>query len=51
VDFWSPLEEVVSFKRNVYRSALQEFAELLFTDGKFAPVMPAGKNIGLIQGG
>jgi putative (di)nucleoside polyphosphate hydrolase len=51
VDFWSPLEEVVSFKRNVYRSALQEFAELLFTDGKFAPAMPAGKDIGLVHGG
>ena len=51
VDFWSSLEGVVSFKRNVYRSALQEFADLVFTDGKFAPVMPAGKDIGLVRGG
>jgi putative (di)nucleoside polyphosphate hydrolase len=26
VDYWSPLKEVVSFKRKVYRSALEEFA-------------------------
>jgi len=51
VDFWSPLDGVVSFKRNVYRSALEEFAELLFTDGKFTPTMPAGKDIGLGHGG
>jgi putative (di)nucleoside polyphosphate hydrolase len=51
VDFWSPLEGVVSFKRNVYRSALEEFAELLFTDGKFTPTMPAGKDVSLGHGG
>lgn len=30
VEYWHPLQEVVSFKRNVYRSALQEFEPLLF---------------------
>jgi putative (di)nucleoside polyphosphate hydrolase len=29
VDFWLPLEEVVSFKRGVYRRALTEFAPRL----------------------
>ncbi|MDH5547755.1 MAG: RNA pyrophosphohydrolase [Gammaproteobacteria bacterium] len=29
VDFWHPLNEVVSFKRDVYESALSEFAPLL----------------------
>lgn len=33
VDYWHPLEEVVSFKRNVYRKALDELAPLLFPDG------------------
>jgi putative (di)nucleoside polyphosphate hydrolase len=37
VDYWHPLKEVVSFKRNVYRQALNELAPLLFPDG-----MPAG---------
>ncbi|MGB5438986.1 MAG: RNA pyrophosphohydrolase [Gammaproteobacteria bacterium] len=37
VDYWHPLEEVVSFKRNVYRQALNELAPLLFPDG-----LPAG---------
>jgi putative (di)nucleoside polyphosphate hydrolase len=30
VDYWHPLEEVVSFKRNVYERALKEFEPLLF---------------------
>ena len=30
VEYWHPLQEVVSFKRDVYRSALQEFETLLF---------------------
>ncbi len=30
VDYWYPLEEVVDFKRNVYRKALNELAPLLF---------------------
>jgi putative (di)nucleoside polyphosphate hydrolase len=33
VDYWQPLDEVVAFKRNVYRKALQELAPLLFPDG------------------
>ena len=30
VDYWHPLKEVVSFKRDVYQSALEEFESLLF---------------------
>jgi putative (di)nucleoside polyphosphate hydrolase len=33
VDYWQPLEEVVAFKRRVYRKALNELAPLLFPDG------------------
>lgn len=33
VDYWQPLDEVVPFKRNVYRKALHELAPLLFPDG------------------
>ena len=33
VDYWHPLKEVVSFKRNVYRQALNEQAPLLFPEG------------------
>jgi putative (di)nucleoside polyphosphate hydrolase len=33
VDYWYPLREVVSFKRNVYERALYELAPLLFPDG------------------
>lgn len=29
VDYWHPLSEVVSFKQDVYRSALNEFAPLM----------------------
>lgn len=29
VNYWHPLEEVIFFKRNVYRKALEEFAPLL----------------------
>jgi putative (di)nucleoside polyphosphate hydrolase len=32
VDYWRPAREVVFFKRQVYRRALQELAPLLFTD-------------------
>jgi putative (di)nucleoside polyphosphate hydrolase len=32
VSYWYPLKEVVSFKRQVYESALQEFAPLIFSD-------------------
>jgi putative (di)nucleoside polyphosphate hydrolase len=30
VEYWQPLREVVAFKRDVYRSALKEFENLLF---------------------
>lgn len=30
VDFWHPVEEVVSFKRNVYEQALKQFAPFIF---------------------
>lgn len=33
VDYWQPVDEVVFFKRRVYREALKEFAPLLFPDG------------------
>ncbi|HSG10577.1 MAG TPA: RNA pyrophosphohydrolase [Gammaproteobacteria bacterium] len=39
VDYWHPLKEVVSFKRNVYRKALNELAPLLFPEG--VPDRPA----------
>ena len=40
VDYWYPVGEVVSFKREVYRLALGELAPLVFPDG--APPMPEG---------
>jgi len=33
VDYWHPLNEVVSFKRNVYKKALSELEPLLFPEG------------------
>jgi putative (di)nucleoside polyphosphate hydrolase len=36
VDYWHPLQEVVSFKREVYRGALRELAPLIG-----APIQPA----------
>jgi putative (di)nucleoside polyphosphate hydrolase len=33
VEYWLPLREVVFFKRDVYRRALNELAPLLFPDG------------------
>jgi len=33
VDYWHPLNEVVAFKRNVYKKALHELAPLLFPGG------------------
>ncbi len=33
VDYWQPLQEVVSFKRTVYKKALNELAPLVFPDG------------------
>ena len=32
VDYWQPLREVVSFKKNVYRQALNELAPLVLPD-------------------
>lgn len=37
VDFWEPLREVVFFKRDVYRRALNELGPLLFPDGPPSP--------------
>lgn len=37
VDYWQPLEEVIFFKRRVYRQALSELAPLLFPDGVAVP--------------
>lgn len=39
VDYWHPLDEVIFFKRRVYRDALTEFAPMLFPEG--APDAPA----------
>ncbi len=41
VDYWHPLQEVVAFKRKVYRQALSELAPLLFPDG--APDFPGAR--------
>ena len=41
VDYWHPLQEVVAFKRNVYRKALNELAPLLFPGG--VPEIPGQK--------
>ena len=38
VDYWHPLDEVIFFKRSVYREALTEFAPTLFPQG--APPAP-----------
>jgi putative (di)nucleoside polyphosphate hydrolase len=40
VDYWYPLHAVVSFKRQVYRRALEELAPLLFPDNKTMTVPP-----------
>ena len=41
VDYWHPLNEVIFFKRAVYREALMELAPVLFPGG--APTPPAPK--------
>ena len=41
VEYWHPLEEVIFFKRTVYRNALTELAPLLFPQG--APPAPTQK--------
>jgi putative (di)nucleoside polyphosphate hydrolase len=43
VDYWHPLNEVVAFKRNVYKRALRELAPLLFPDG--VPGLPGNKRL------
>lgn len=42
VSFWYPVRQVVSFKRDVYRRAMKEFAQFLFdsTKNEPAPVHP-----------
>ena len=37
VDYWHPLNEVVAFKRNVYKKALRELAPLVFPEGAPRP--------------
>jgi len=37
VDYWYPLEEVVHFKRDVYRGALKELAPLVHSQGANSP--------------
>ncbi len=39
VDFWQPLREVVSFKRDVYRRALHELAPLMDGHGTVLPAV------------
>lgn len=43
VDYWHPLNEVVAFKRKVYRKALSELAPLLFPEG--VPACPLDRNV------
>lgn len=44
VDWWAPLEQVVFFKRRVYRRALSELAPLVFPDAETAPApAPRGR--------
>jgi putative (di)nucleoside polyphosphate hydrolase len=39
VDYWYPLQVVVSFKRSVYMRALKELAPLLFPEGQTMPTV------------
>lgn len=32
VDYWTPVDEIISFKRKVYKQALQEFSRLIERD-------------------
>lgn len=47
VDYWQPLSEVVSFKRDVYDSALNELAPLLFPPEGRAPPACAAERLKL----
>jgi putative (di)nucleoside polyphosphate hydrolase len=42
ISYWRPMQEVVFFKRRVYRLALQELAPLVFPGG--APAQPARRH-------
>ncbi|MEE9287827.1 MAG: hypothetical protein V3W33_07110, partial [Gammaproteobacteria bacterium] len=33
ISYWDPIQEVVAFKRSVYRRALQKFAPLILPEG------------------
>ena len=41
VSFWYPVRQVVSFKRDVYRKVMKEFASVLFTDNP--PIFSASR--------
>lgn len=44
VSFWYPVRQVVSFKRDVYRKALKEFAAILFDSSKAPLNVESRKN-------
>lgn len=44
VDYWHPLNEVVSFKREVYRGALRELAPLIGAPNQPAPSVGGAKS-------
>jgi putative (di)nucleoside polyphosphate hydrolase len=44
VDYWQPLQDVIFFKRNVYRQALQELGPIVFPEG--LPPQPHGETDG-----
>jgi putative (di)nucleoside polyphosphate hydrolase len=48
VDYWQPLREVIFFKRDVYRQALQQLGPILFPEG--LPPLPDGEANGEISG-
>lgn len=39
VAYWSPLQEIVEFKRQVYEQALQEFAPLVRSAERYSPLL------------
>ncbi len=45
VNYWYPLQEVVSFKRPVYQRALRELAPLLEAPGNPAPALPVDSRL------
>ncbi|MEF3192946.1 MAG: RNA pyrophosphohydrolase [Halothiobacillaceae bacterium] len=50
VDYWQPLSDVVSFKRDVYVSALSELAPLLFPPERCAPSARAAEQLKRLRG-